>query len=51
MCINFEKKKEKQNGLKTKVFLKGPFCFATQDTIESVSGFRIDNYTVKMRNL
>jgi len=32
-CSNLEKKNEKkQNGLKAKVFLIGPFCFATQDT-------------------
>jgi len=29
-CSNLEKKIK--NGLKEKVFLIGPFCFATQDT-------------------
>ena len=27
------------------------FCFGTQDTIESVSVFRIDNCTIKWGNL
>jgi hypothetical protein len=31
-CSNLEKKKEKQNGLKAKVYSIEPFCFATQDT-------------------
>jgi len=42
--------REKQNGLKAKVFLIGPFCFATEDT-EGVTGFRIDNRTIKRGNL
>jgi hypothetical protein len=46
-----KEEREKQNGLKTKVYLKGPFCFATQDTIKDVSGFRIDNHTIKRENL
>jgi hypothetical protein len=28
-----------------------PFCFATQDTIKSVSGSRIDHRTIKRRSL
>ena len=27
-----KEEREKQNGLKAKVYLIGPFCFATQDT-------------------
>ena len=27
-----KEERKKQNGLKTKVYLIGPFCFATQDT-------------------
>jgi hypothetical protein len=46
-----KKKREKQNGLKAKVYLKVSFCFATQDTIEDVSDFRIDNRTIKRKNL
>jgi hypothetical protein len=42
-----KKEREKQNRLKAKVYLKGPFCFATQDIIEGVSRFRIDNCTIK----
>jgi hypothetical protein len=34
-----------------KVYLKVSFCFATQDTIEDVSDFRIDNRTIKRKNL
>jgi hypothetical protein len=43
------KKREKQNELKAKVYLIRLFCFATQDTIESVSRFRIDKCTIKRR--
>ena len=46
-----KEEREKQNGLKTKVYLIEPFCFATQDTIEGVSGFMIDNRTIKRENL
>jgi hypothetical protein len=46
-----KEEREKQNMFKAKIYLKGPFCFATQDTIEGVSGFMIDNRTVKMKNL
>jgi hypothetical protein len=31
--------------------LIGPFYFITQDTIEGVSGFRIDSHTIKRGNL
>ena len=44
---DFEKKKEKQNGLKAKVYLIGPFCFGDQDNIENVITFRIDSRTMK----
>ena len=27
-----KEEREKENGLKAKVYLIGPFCFATQDT-------------------
>ena len=47
-CLRLGKEeREKQNGLKAKVYLIGPFCFADQDTIESVIGFRIDSRTIK----
>ena len=46
-----KEEREKQNGLKAKVYLIGPFYFATQDTIEGVSGFRIDNHTIKRENI
>ena len=49
--LQLEKKKEKQNGLKAKVYLIGPFYFATQDTIEGVSVFRIDSRTIKRGNI
>ena len=42
-----KEKREKQNGLKAKVYLIGPFCYASQDTIESVIGFKIDSHTMK----
>ena len=32
-----KEEREKQNGLKAKVSILGPFCFCTQDTIEGVS--------------
>ena len=47
MCSNLEKKKEKQNGLKAKVYLIGPFCFANRDAIKCVIGFMIDSHTMK----
>ena len=51
-CSTFGKEeREKQNGLKANVYLKGPFCFTTQDTTEGVSGFRIDNRTIERGNL
>jgi hypothetical protein len=40
-------KEEIKNGLEAKVYTIGPFCFADQDTIESVTGFRIDSHTMK----
>ena len=46
-----KEERKKQNGLKTKVYLIGPFCFATQDTIEGVSGVRIDSRTIKRGDL
>jgi hypothetical protein len=37
-CFTFGKEeREKQNGLKAKVYVIGPFLFCTQDTIEGVS--------------
>ena len=41
------KRREKQNGLKAKVYVIGPFCFGDQDTIENVITFRIDGHTTK----
>jgi hypothetical protein len=35
-----KEEREKQNGLKANLYLIVPFCFATQDTIEGVSGLR-----------
>ena len=42
-----KEEREKQNGLKAKVYLIGPFCFGDQDTIESVIIFRLDDHTIK----
>ena len=42
-----KEEREKQNGLKTKVYLIGSFCFAGQDAIEFMIGFKIDNRTIK----
>jgi hypothetical protein len=36
-CSSFEKEEREKNGLKTKVYVIGPFLFCTQDTIEGVS--------------
>jgi hypothetical protein len=46
-----KEEREKQNMLKSKVYLKGSFYFATQDTIEGVSKFIIDKNTIKRGNL
>ena len=47
-CSNIERKKEKNKmqGLKAKVYFRA-FCFAGQDAIECVIGFRIDRRTIK----
>jgi hypothetical protein len=44
---SWNRRKRKQNGLKAKVYLIGPFCFGDQDTIESVITLRIDGRTIK----
>ena len=47
-ALDFGKEeREKQNGLKAKVYVIGPFCFGDQDTIENVITFRIDGHTTK----
>ena len=46
-----KEERKKQNGLKAKVYLIGPFCFATQDILVGVGGFRIDSLTIKRGNL
>jgi len=46
-CSNLEKKKEKTKWAQGKGIIKRAICFATQDTIEGVSEFRIDNLTIK----
>ena len=47
-----EKKKEKnKNQVLIKAKVSIGFCFDTQDTIEGVSVFRIDNHTIKRENL
>ena len=46
-----KEEREKQNRLKAKVYLIGPFYFGDQDTIESVITFRIDGHTIKRRAL
>jgi hypothetical protein len=46
-----KEEREKQNRLKAKVYLIGPFCFAGQAAIECVTEFRIDNRTIKRENL
>ena len=49
-CSNMKKKKEKNKmlGLKAKVYAWA-FCFANQDAIECVIGFRIDSRTIIKR--
>ena len=44
---DLEKKKEKQNGLKAKVYEYGHFIFGDRDTMESVITSRIDHCTIK----
>jgi len=44
---DLEKKKEKQNGLKAKVYEYGHFIFGDRDTMESVITSRIDGRTIK----
>jgi hypothetical protein len=46
-----KEEREKQNALKAKVKNLRPFCFAGQDAIKYVIGFRIDNRTIKRKNL
>ena len=47
-CLKLGKEeRERQNGLKAKVYLIGLFCFGDQDTIESVITFRIDDCTIE----
>ena len=41
-----KEEREKQNGLKAKVYVIGPFCFGDQDTTEIVITFRIDDHTI-----
>jgi hypothetical protein len=43
----WKRRKKKQNGFKAKLYLIEPFCFATQDTIKGVDGFRINKRTIK----
>jgi hypothetical protein len=43
--------REKQNGIKAKVKNLRPFCFASQDAIECMIRFMIDNRTIKRENL
>ena len=42
-----KEKREKQNGLKAKVYLIGSFGFANRDVIKCVIGFMIDSHTMK----
>ena len=42
-----KEEREKQNGLKAKVYEYGHFIFGDRDTIESVITFRIDGRTIK----
>ena len=42
-----KEKGEKQNRLKAKVYLIGPFCFANRDAIKCMIGFRIDSCTTQ----
>jgi hypothetical protein len=46
-------KEERENKMSSRqrYILIEPFCFVTQDTIKGVSGFRIDNRTVKKENI
>jgi len=43
----WKRRKRKQNRLKVKVYLIGPFCFASQDAIVCMTRFRIDSRTIK----
>ena len=45
-----KEKREKQNGLKAKVYGRA-FYFAGQDAIECMIEFRINNRTIKRGNL
>ena len=47
MLQHGKEEREKQNGLKTKVYFIGPFCFANRDAIKCVIGFMIDSHTMK----
>ena len=42
-----KEEREKQNPWKSRQRYMIGFCFGTQDTIESVSVFRIDSHTIK----
>jgi hypothetical protein len=46
-----KEEREKQNGLKAKIYLLGLFYFAGQDAIECVIEFRIDNHVINRGNL
>jgi hypothetical protein len=46
-------KEERENKMSSRqrYILIESFCFVTQDTIKGVSGFRIDNRTIKKENI
>ena len=50
-CSLFGKEeREKQNGLKAKVYLKGPFCFVCHSRHQvGMSWFWIDSHTINRR--
>ena len=51
-CSNLEKKKEKnKKGSRQRYFFYRAILFCHSRHLVGVSGFRIDNYTIKRRNL
>ena len=46
-----KEEKEKQKPRRSRQRSQIGFCFGTEDTIEVVSVFRIDSYTIKRENL
>jgi hypothetical protein len=49
--LQLEKGEKNKKWTQDKSKMIGSFCFATQDTIEGVSEFRIDSRTMKRRKI